>query len=50
MGMNICGRDTVFYGRLKSSYLGNRANVLKHLHGRMIFSPFEKNNMKVLFK
>ena len=42
LGKNISGGETVFYDRLKSSDLGNRAYVLKHLHGRIIFGPFEK--------
>ena len=38
----ISGGDTVFYDRVKKSYLGNRSHILKHLHGRMIFGTFEK--------
>ena len=38
-GTNITGGDTVFYDWVKSSDLGNRDYVLKHLHGRMIFGP-----------
>ena len=35
----------MFYDGVKTSDLGSRAHVLKHLHlhGRMIFGPFEKN-------
>ena len=36
--------DTVFYDGLKASDLGSRAHVLKHLHGRIIFGPFEKKS------
>ena len=36
--------DTVFYDGVKASDLGSRSRVLKHLHGRMIFGPFEKNH------
>ena len=43
VGKYIRGWDTVFYDGVKTSYLGSRACVLKHLHGRMIFGPFEKN-------
>ena len=43
MGTNIIGKDTMFYDRVKISDLGNRAHVLKHLHDRMIFGPFEKS-------
>ena len=32
----------MFYGGVKTSDLGSRSCVLKHLHGRMIFGPFEK--------
>ena len=39
----IRGGGTVFYDRLETSDLGSRSRVLKHLHGRMIFGPFEKN-------
>ena len=31
----------MFYDRLKPSVFGCRAHILKHLHGRMIFGPFE---------
>ena len=43
MGKNIRGGDTVFYNGVKTSDLGSRAHVLKYLHGRRIFFPFEKN-------
>ena len=39
---NISGGYTVFYDRVKISDLGDRAHVLKHLHGRMVFDSFEK--------
>ena len=42
MGGGVSGGDTVFYDGVKTSDLGSRAHVLKHLHGRMIFGPFEK--------
>ena len=32
----------MFYDGLKTSDLVSRARVLKHLHGRMIFGPFER--------
>ena len=41
LGTNISGGDTVFYNGVKTSDLGNRTHVLKHLHGRMIFGPFD---------
>ena len=31
----------MFYDGVNTTYLENRARVLKHLHGRMIFGPFE---------
>ena len=42
LGGNISGRDTVFYDVVKTSDLGNIAHALQHLHGRMVFGPFEK--------
>ena len=42
VGKNISGGDTVFYFGVKTSDLGSRAHMLKHLHGRMIFVPFGK--------
>ena len=42
VGKDISGGDTVFYDGVKTSDLGSRAHILKHSHGRMIFSPFEK--------
>ena len=42
LGKNISGGDTVFYDGVKTSDLGSRAHILKHLHGRIIFGPFEK--------
>ena len=42
VGKDISGGDTVFYDGVKTSELGSRAHILKHLHGRMIFGPFEK--------
>ena len=41
MGSIISGWDTVFYGGVKTSELGSKSYVLKNLHGRMIFGPFE---------
>ena len=32
----------MFYNGMKTSELGSRAHILKHLHGRRIFGPFEK--------
>ena len=49
LGNYISGGDTVFYDGVKTSDLGSRAHSLKCLHGRMIFGPFEKKSMKVLF-
>ena len=40
LGKYISGGDTVFYDGVKTSDLGSRAHILKHLHGRMIFGPF----------
>ena len=48
-GKNIRGGDTVFYDGVKISDLGSGAHVLQYLYKRMIFSPFEKKSMKVLF-
>ena len=42
LGKDISGGDTVFYYGVKKSDLGSRAHILKQLHGRMIFGPFEK--------
>ena len=49
LGKYICGGDTVFYDGVKPSDFGSRAHILKHLHGRMVFGPFEFFPMKVLF-
>ena len=38
---NISGGDTVFYDEVKIYELGNISHVLKYLHGRIIFAPFE---------
>ena len=46
---NINGGDTMFYDGVKTSDLGRRAQVLKHLHGRMIFGQFEFFFTKVIF-
>ena len=43
LSKSISGGDTVFYDEVKPSDLGSRAHISKHLHGRMIFGPFEKN-------
>ena len=42
LGKDISGGETVFYDGVKSSDIGSRAHILKHLHGRMVFGPFEK--------
>ena len=42
LGKNIIGGDTVFYDGVKTCDFGNRAHILKHSHGRMVFGPFEK--------
>ena len=42
LGKDISGGDTVFYDGVKSSDFGSRAHILKFLHGRMVFGPFEK--------
>ena len=42
VGKNISGGYTVFYDGVKTSHLGSRSHILKHLHGRMICGPFEK--------
>ena len=42
LGKNISGGDTVFYDGVKTSDLGSRAHISKHLNGRMVFGPFEK--------
>ena len=38
---DISGGDIVFYDGVKSSDFGSRSHILKHLHGRMVFGPFE---------
>ena len=42
LGKDIIGGDTVFYDGVKSCDFGNRAHILKHSHGRVVFGPFEK--------
>ena len=42
LGKDKSGGNTVFYDGVKSSDFGSRAHILKHLHGRMVFGPFEK--------
>ena len=42
VGKDISGVETVFYDGVKTSDLGSRSHILKHLHGRMVFGPFEK--------
>ena len=49
LGVNISGGDTMFYDGVKTSDLGSRSHVIKHLHGRMVFGQCEKKPMKVLF-
>ena len=44
---SISGGDIVFYDWVKTSDLVNRAHDLKHLHGRMVFGPFETKNHEV---
>ena len=39
----------MFYDGVKKSDLGIKNNVLKHLHGQMIFVPLYIYSMKVLF-
>ena len=41
VGKDISEGDTMFYDGVKTSDLGSRAHILKQLHGRMIFGPFE---------
>ena len=41
LGTDISVGDTFFNDGMKTSDLGSRAHILKHLHGRMIFGPFE---------
>ena len=48
LGGDIRGGDTMFYDGLKTSGFGSGSHVLKCLHGKIIFSPFEKDSMKVL--
>ena len=43
LGTNTRGGDTALHDGVKTYYLGIRYHVLKHLHGRMGFDPFEKN-------
>ena len=42
LGTDISERRTMFYDRVKSTELVNRAHVLKYLHGRKQFGPSEK--------
>ena len=42
LGENISGGEAMFYDRVKTSDLGSRAHVLKHLHERMIFFHLKK--------
>ena len=42
LGKYISRGETVFYDGVKTSDLGSRAHILKHLRGIMIFGPFEK--------
>ena len=42
LGKDISGGEFVFYDGVKPSDFGSRAHILKHLHGRMLFGPFEK--------
>ena len=39
---DISGGETMLYDRVKTSEMGSRAHVLKHLCGRIIFDQFEK--------
>ena len=39
---NISGGVTVLYDKVKMKDLVNRSHALKHLHGRIIFGPFER--------
>ena len=50
VGKYISGGDTVFYYWVNTYDLGSRAHILNHLHGIMIFGPFGKKSMKVLFE
>ena len=50
VGKDISGGDTVFYDGVKTSDLGSKAHILKHLHTRMVFDPFEFFSMNVLFR
>ena len=42
LGKDIIGGDTVFYDGVKSWNFGDRARILNHSHGIMVFGPFEK--------
>ena len=42
LGKDICGGDTVFYDGVKSYDFWSSAHILKKIHGRMVFGPFEK--------
>ena len=42
LGTNKSGGDTAFYDGVKMTDLGIRAHVLKRIHGRIIFGPFER--------
>ena len=43
LGGNISGGGIVFYDVVKTCDLGSRDLFIKHIHGRIIFGPFEKN-------
>ena len=49
LGGNISGGGTVFYDEEKTSDLGSRAHVLKHLNGIMVFGPLKRKSTKVIF-
>ena len=50
MSKDISGGEAVFYDGVKTSDLGSRSHILKHLYGRMIFGLFEKEIMELLFE
>ena len=43
LGKDISGGDTLFYDGVKPSDFASRSHILKHLHGRIVFGPFEKS-------
>ena len=50
LGGNISEGYNVFYDGVKTSDLGSRDLVIKYLHGRMIFGPFDFFSQRYYFE